>query len=1296
MKPAPPPLHPGEYDQPAEAFESTLADQTASGLAPRRRGERYELRALLGRGGMGEVYRAWDKVLQREVAFKRVLPERADASALARFEQEARAGARLQHPGIPPIYDLGPLPEGNLFLTMRIIEGHTLRAEIDRAHRAGLSPSSLKRLVDCFARVCETLAFAHQQDILHRDIKPANIMLGDHGEVLVVDWGLAGLRSSGPAGTPAYIAPELLQSAARFDVRCEIYSLGALLYTILEGRAPYRGESAEAIFSAARAGPPAPLGDHLPGALVAITERAMARDPGARFPAVEALLSAVDEWRDGAARRARAAAAFSTAGAHRRRAEALSAEARRLHESAAPLLEAGASEEGWRLYERSLERLAAADLEQDEATTQLQLALIYDPEHTSTHEQLAEQLLAERDRALAGGADRAARRAERQALTHLELAGAAGRTAPAQRLAPPDAPLIGRGALLAAAEAEFQRGGRLVTLSGAAGVGKTRLAQELADRSDATVYFCELREARTRPDILQIIARTLGIPLLEGAPAHQVVTALRARGQVMLVLDNIEQLIQSTAELVSEWLMSAPQLRLLLTGRSQLKLSAERSLSVPPLPTLDAIALFLQRGRRARADFALTPDNRALVHSLVRQLDNLPLALELAAARLSQLPLLEISARLSERLELLRGRLRDPQARSLEAALQWSWELLEPRSRAALAGCSVFRGGFTSDAARAILGTPQDALSVLDTLSALTDDNLLQRRGDRYDLLESVRVFARSRLDPGAAAAAMTRHARHYAALGSLENLHRRPLSHDARSHLYQERANLLAAANRANGSDSALCALGLVLIFNARGPYSEAEALLTQIHQRPVLDEEIRGRLEMALAQYIHWQGRLESAEVTLLRALERFRALASRTLEAAALNLLGTFKLDRGQVEEAEVSLQRSLALHRELGNRQGEGMVLANLGLVHERQNLWDQAGEFFVRSLEIVRAEANLTGEGRVLSYLGEVYRKRGQHEEAIRYFLAARAICLETRDHKLLAETMNVLGLLHKSRGEPEVARRYLTEALARYSDLGLRRGIAAVRGNLGLLEMNHGRLADAEAHYLAALAIHRDLGTPRGEGIVQGNLGLLYARWRRVEASEEAFSAALALRRSLGDRRGVGFTLSLWGELYRELGQHQRALGLYREALAIHREFENRIMEGETLTASGICTAALGNRAEAREHYTAALAIFRAVGARRSEGISRFHLATLHQEGGEHDSARRQLDRGEALLREVSDAAELARLLCFRGQLHLTEGDRPASEAALAEAQALAAGCGSPDRDLSERLSALEARLSGA
>jgi eukaryotic-like serine/threonine-protein kinase len=277
---------------------------------------KYALLEEIGRGGMGTIYLAEDRVLGRRVALKVVSTGASDPAAAARMLREARVIARLEHPGIVPVHDAGTLPDGRMFYAMKRVDGHRLD-EVALGDGATLADR-----LRVFQKICEAVAFAHAHGVIHRDLKPDNVMVGPFGEVLVMDWGVAKVLEEaaeppapihpGPPsataegtvlGTPAYMSPE--QAAGRADrvgPAADVYSLGAILQFLLTGRAPFDEETALRRARGEAGLPPQPFrrrDGKLPTPLAALAGKAMATDPADRYASVEELAADVARYLDG-------------------------------------------------------------------------------------------------------------------------------------------------------------------------------------------------------------------------------------------------------------------------------------------------------------------------------------------------------------------------------------------------------------------------------------------------------------------------------------------------------------------------------------------------------------------------------------------------------------------------------------------------------------------------------------------------------------------------------------------------------------------------------------------------------------------------------------------------------------------------------------------------------------------------------------------------------------------------------------------------------------------------------------
>jgi serine/threonine-protein kinase len=446
--------------------ERAVAASAPAALPPRYR----DLGRLAG-GSFGEVRRVLDTSLDRPVAMKILHADVARrASSVARFAAEVKLTAGLAHPGIVAVHDWGRLDDGRLWFTMREVRGRTLGEVIEDVHGSATEDGfpetgsgwTFRRLVDAFARVCQAVAHAHRRGVVHRDLKPENVMVGELGDVLVMDWGLgrrllddpaddepdvdeasiAGARRSpSPAdaqitqqgdvlGTPAYMPPE--QAAGKRELQgigSDVYALGAMLYTVLAGRAPYRG-GAHAVIAQVLAGPPRPVREaalprRIPDELAVVCERAMRRPIGERYADAEALARELLAWLDGARRREQALAIVACAGAIEPAIAALSARAAALRAQASALLDGvrpfdpvEKKRPGWALDDEAARLDVEAALREAEWLETLHGALAVDPELPEAHAALADHHRARLVAAEHAHHDAAAARAEARLRAH--------------------------------------------------------------------------------------------------------------------------------------------------------------------------------------------------------------------------------------------------------------------------------------------------------------------------------------------------------------------------------------------------------------------------------------------------------------------------------------------------------------------------------------------------------------------------------------------------------------------------------------------------------------------------------------------------------------------------------------------------------------------------------------------------------------------------------------------------------------------------------------------------------------
>ncbi|WP_437710650.1 tetratricopeptide repeat protein [Sorangium sp. So ce448] len=744
-----------------------------------------------------------------------------------------------------------------------------------------------------------------------------------------------------------------------------------------------------------------------------------------------------------------------------------------------------------------------------------------------------------------------------------------------RHLALPASRFIGReGELVAIAEL-FRRGERLVTLWGPAGMGKTRLALELASRwaeahAGEAVWLCELTACRDLRAVCGAVARAIGAQVAAGRREATLVErigrALATEGPALLVLDNLEHVLEQTAPALDAWVRAAPELRFLATSRERTRLAGEISYELGPLglpaegstERSAAVALFLDRAAAHRASAPPPPpggEHLADVAALVRRLEGIPLAIELAAAREGVLGVRGLLARLGSRLDLLAGAARGREARqaTLRSAIEWSWDLLDDRERRALACCSAFHGPFTLAAAAAVLAEPDAA--AIDRIEALRDRSLLRAappRSDgatRFALYEVVRELAAEKLaERGEREAAIERHAAFYLAAG------------EAAAADF-ERRGALDALNRIAGDLEELLAVAEGALPLATAPRAGSEAAA-----------ERALRALCAVEPVLSTRGPFGAQLELLDRALAAAEALAADPrVVARALAARGRARRLRGQAEAALEDLERARAQAAALDAEALLSGILADLGVLHHGRRDMERARDHYAQALALHRALGDRRAEGRVLGNLGALHHDERREGEAAAYYEQAIAIAAEIGDGRMEGIFSTNAGLLEQERGAPAQARRRYERAAAILGEVGDLRLLAITLGNLGALHHEEGRLADARACHGRAVGLLREVGDRRSEGIALCRLGAALASVGEVEEARRAIEPAERLLAQLGDEPDVELARVASGFVDLALAQAARRAERGEEAAAHAGAARRRIArarEGSPSSAS--------------------------------------------------------------------------------------------------------------------------------
>lgn len=766
----------------------------------------------------------------------------------------------------------------------------------------------------------------------------------------------------------------------------------------------------------------------------------------------------------------------------------------------------------------------------------------------------------------------------------------------APRLPEPRGAFVGREAELAALR-EAVGEARLVTVVGMGGTGKTRLALALAAEFPTEVRFCDLTQTRTRDGVLYAMAAALGV-MLGPDPAADVARALGSLGSGLVVVDNAEGVVAHLRELLDGWSTGAPDVHFVATSREPVGLPGERQFLLDPMIPDDAQALYLQCAEMVRPGLTLSAADQRALPALLEVLDRLPLAIELAGARVRVLTPARLLARLTDRFQVLVRRGGTDRHASLEATFDWSWELLSEAEQHGLAQLSVFEGGFSLEAAEAVLDV--DAWPA-DVVQGLVDRSWLRDAAGRYTMLVSVQDYVRRKLTD--VDLVQQRHAAHFAALGAPARTDGRWLHPDT---LQADLDNLVVACRWSVGAGHAEYATGALLaawaVFEARGPYAAWGDLAELTTGQLALPPDRRAAIGWRWARLLDRMGRRERAATERRVSLDAIRSSGRRhVVEARLLSEMGMAAILRGQLDEARPLLIESIDLARAVGHRAFEGNALANLGNLHLRLLELDDAHRCYQGALVIHREVGNLRSQGVVLGNLGAVYQSQGRYDEAVASYEAALV-----------------------------VQRR-----------LGNRSAEALALGNLGSLLIQQGRHAEARQALRHAIDVLEAIGNLSYTPVVLTNLGEVLVRDGETDEARRHYRAALERARAVNHPDREASALVGLGRLERRLGNLDLARRRFREAIEVVRGAQAHLKESRAWV--GLATVALDERdpATALDCLDRAEVLLASQADDESACVLWAYRASAWQMAGDPAAARRALDQARAALRPLPRLVEL-------------------------------------------------------
>ncbi|MBK6425774.1 MAG: protein kinase [Blastocatellia bacterium] len=1048
--------------------------------------EIYEIEALLGEGGMGTVYRARHRLLRDIVALKMLRgDDRENLRWRRRFVREGQAARRFRHSNSVTVYDLRTSRDGTIYLVLEYVPGVTLRTRLREKRR--YTCLDALRILEPLASVLDT---AHLAGVVHRDLKPENVMLVDDGyQVKLLDLGIAGFlgtdASNGETakltqagtflGTPRYMSPEQWGELARdgvagVDGRADVYSMGIMVFELVTGRAPFRGNEASELRQFHLNEPPPD-----PRVYNSVIPEEFAR----------AILVAISKDR---------ADRFDSPGAFVR---TLSASLGRSTPST--------SEEAFDLRVDGRSPTASTPLLDGQTITDT-VATLTKPGPAETLEDPPTNLP--------------------QSLTSF----------------------VGRHAEVEAV-VDALRMSRLVTLVGPGGIGKTRLAvqagREAFDDFPDGVWLADLSTLTHEALVVPSVGRVLELSDRVGDnPEDAVADAIGTR-RLLLVLDNCEHVLNAVRPLADEILRRCTRARVLATSREALGLVGEYAREVPALavPELaappgdmlvasqssEAVLLFVERARAVRADFRLTEQNVMAVVAVCRRLDGIPLAVELAAARTVVMSPAQLLVRLEKSMDLLASRhvgIPD-RHRTLRASIEWSYQLLAPHLREVFGRLSVFRGGWTLEAAEAVFSSAEnDGVATVDALEQLASSSLIVTDEGvdeiRFRMLETIREYSTGLVASELRSSLRAEHARYFRAFVETadEKLAGRE-QHRWLSRVAADLDNVRAAldwSREVGESDIGLAiAASMGRFWTVRGFVSEGLAALRDVLDRAT-QASPRGR-----AKALNWAGNLAAmaGDVVASRAWQEEalgirRAIGDQSGVAASLHNLGGLAADQGDFALADRLYEECTTIATEIGDNLRLALALVNRGRAANERGLYAQAFDLLQHGIDLLDLQGHTYGTCIGLLCLGDAQMCSGDLERAEGSFQRCLGLANEMGERTASGFALCGLGSIARYRGSLEPARAYAERAVAIARDLGAEDLHATALALLGEIAVLGGDVDQANRLLRQSLRIRsaRNLRS----GIASSLEGLAHASLAagRHERAARFLGAAAALRELIG------------------------------------------------------------------------------------------------------------------------------------------------------------------------------------
>ncbi len=766
----------------------------------------------------------------------------------------------------------------------------------------------------------------------------------------------------------------------------------------------------------------------------------------------------------------------------------------------------------------------------------------------------------------------------------------------------------------------------LLTLTGPGGGGKTRLALQVSadiiDDFANGVWIAELASLLDPGLLPQAIAQAIGIQEQpKQSPEDTLIDFLQDKN-MLIILDNCEHIVEHCANLSEKLLINCPGLKIIATSREELRCRGEQthriqSLKIPnpkekisleKLYEYEAVILFIERAIAVNSKFTVNEDNAHALAEICYQLDGIPLAIELAASKVTVLSVEKLNIRLDDRFKLLTGGKRTamPRQQTLRALIDWSYDLLLEQEKLLWGRLSVFAGGWTMEAAEAICSDEKiRAEEVLDLLSNLTEKSIIifDDEKERYRMLESIRQYGMDKLS---------------------ETGDRKVIS---RNHLKYYMKFAESAEVKLIGSEMKTW---LGKLDEDSGNFEKALLLSSE----KVYNEEVL-RLAGALGYYWKIRGHFSAGS----RWLENVLLNSPEVINSArgkALCLAGILARHQGEYEKAVKYNEESLRLSREIQDEKGIALSLNSLGNVANDLGKYEQAQKFYEESLSLNHEISDKRTVASSLNNLGNVAIHQGYFEQARKFYEDSLTLQRKISDKRGIAESLNNLGNVEWCMENYKEAQKFYEESLALFNEMSDNGGKADSLTNLGNIAFVRENFEQAQKIYEECLSLFRKIGDKRGIAYTLNSLGSTSHNLQNYEQAGKFFTESLKLFREMRDKRLIAESLYELGYLEYIQGNYEPAQILFKESLTLNREMQDKHAIANSLIGFAYLFCARDDLSRAAIVVGAVKATFKCMGINLHGTELKFHEKIINKlhEKLRNEEFEKYFEEGEKLTLE--------------------------------------------------------------